>query len=233
MLRRELESDEGRVEPVDRGAAKHAPLGVEEITVRRVGAEQLGHLLHEPFEHRLDLELARHDLRRVQERRLLVEAAPVLCEQIGGVQGRFDLPFDRVDDELLARGKVAIGDDLRAVFDGDRHGGEMQCVSQLVTRDVQHRVAVELRADPPGHLPGQLLSCQRVGERRRRADPLERERCLRRDRLEERELDGREGPLGIGRGEDEHADHTLVGDHRHPCSALRTDPRGEAGAHAR
>ena len=56
-----------------RGAAQNAALGVDEVAVGRVRVEQLGHLLDEPFEHRLDLELARHDLRGVQQRCLLVE----------------------------------------------------------------------------------------------------------------------------------------------------------------
>ena len=88
--------------PVHRRTAKNAPLGVDEIAVGRVCAEQLGHFLHEPFEHGLDLELARHDLRCVQERGLLIEPPPILGEQAGRVQRRVDLPLHGVDDEALS-----------------------------------------------------------------------------------------------------------------------------------
>ena len=71
---------------MDRGAPQDAALGVDEVAVGRVRVEELRHLLHEPLEHRLDLELAGHDLRGVQQRRLLVEPSLVLGEQAGGVQ---------------------------------------------------------------------------------------------------------------------------------------------------
>ena len=71
---RELEADERRIEPVDGGAAQHAPLDVEEAAVGAVDAEQLRHLLDEPLQHELELELARHRARRLQQRRLLAPA---------------------------------------------------------------------------------------------------------------------------------------------------------------
>ena len=85
-----------------RRTPQNAALGVDEVAVGRVRVEQLGHLLHETFEHRLDLELARHDLRGVEQRCLLVEPSLVLGQQAGRVESGVDLALDRVDEELLS-----------------------------------------------------------------------------------------------------------------------------------
>ena len=82
---RELEADEVRVEPVDGGAAEERVVRVVEVAVGRVRVEQLRHLVHEPLEDGLEPELARHDLGRLEERRLLFEALRVLVEQLRGV----------------------------------------------------------------------------------------------------------------------------------------------------
>ena len=85
----ELEADQRLVEPVHGGAAEHAPLVVEQVAVGRVGTEELRHLLDEPAQHRVELELARHDLRSVQERRLLREAGARFSSRSSrGVQRR-------------------------------------------------------------------------------------------------------------------------------------------------
>ena len=72
-LGRELELDELRVEPVDGCAAEHRALGVVEVAVGRIGVEQLRHLDDESLEHGLQPQLARHDLGRLEQRRLLLE----------------------------------------------------------------------------------------------------------------------------------------------------------------
>ena len=95
---------------MDRGAPQDAPLGVDEVAVGRIRVEELGHFLHEPFEHRLDLELAGHDLRGVQERRLLVEPSLVLRQQARGVQRGVDLALDRVDEESLTGRELTLTD---------------------------------------------------------------------------------------------------------------------------
>ncbi len=82
LLGRELEADERRVEAVHRGAAKDVALAVEEVAVGGVGLEQLRHLLDEQAQHRLELELAGDDLRREEQRGLLLEAAAVLGQRV-------------------------------------------------------------------------------------------------------------------------------------------------------
>src|SRR5205823_11210840 len=73
-----------------------------EVAVGRVGLEELRHLLHQPLENDIELELARHDLRRVQERRLLLQAPLVFGEQPRRLQRLLELALDGVDEELLA-----------------------------------------------------------------------------------------------------------------------------------
>jgi len=62
------------------------PLAVEQVAVRRVRLQQAGHLLDEALQHRIDLELARHDLGCVQKRGLLLKPALVLRKQPRGLQ---------------------------------------------------------------------------------------------------------------------------------------------------
>ena len=100
---------------MDRGAPQDAALGVDEVAVGRVRVEELGHLLHEPFEHRFDLELAGHDLRGVQKRRLLVEPSLVLRQQASGVQRGIDLALDRVDEESLTGRELTLTDHARPI----------------------------------------------------------------------------------------------------------------------
>src|SRR5207248_10834552 len=76
-IRGELEPDELGVETADGGAAQDATLAVEEITVGGVGVEELRHLVDEPLQDDVDIELAGHHLRRLQQRALMLEAAPV------------------------------------------------------------------------------------------------------------------------------------------------------------
>ena len=83
------------------GAAKHVALAIEQVAVRRVGAEELRHLVDEPLEHDVELELAGHDLRGMQEGSLLRDAATVLGEQRGRTHRRVDLVAHRLDEVSL------------------------------------------------------------------------------------------------------------------------------------
>src|SRR5581483_11425138 len=56
---RELETDQALVEAVDRGAAQHAALAIEQVAVGGVGVKQRRQFLDEPAQQRVELELAR------------------------------------------------------------------------------------------------------------------------------------------------------------------------------
>src|SRR5262249_56594696 len=77
----ELEPDELRREPVHGGTAEYPAHRVEQVAVGRFAVEQARHLVAKPLEHGLELELARDNLRGVQERRLLAQPPTVLLEQ--------------------------------------------------------------------------------------------------------------------------------------------------------
>ena len=85
-LRRKLDFDELGREAVHGSAAENAPSRVEEVAVGRFGLEQLRHLDHEPLEHGLDLELARHHLGCLHQRGLSAQPQPVLLEQLRRVE---------------------------------------------------------------------------------------------------------------------------------------------------
>src|SRR5204862_328260 len=77
-------------------------LPVEQVAVGGLAIEQPGDLVDEPLEHRLELELARDDLGRTQERRLLQQAPPIFFEQARRVNGERQLARDRLDESDLA-----------------------------------------------------------------------------------------------------------------------------------
>jgi hypothetical protein len=91
----------------------------------------------------------------------------------------------------------------------------------LLDRDALQRVEIELRADAPPDLRDEPLTLERLGERRRRARPLERQRRLGDERADRRELLRREGPV-LGRRNGEHRDHPAARDERDERGALRT-----------
>ena len=76
----ELELDELGIELVYGRAPQHRPVGVVEVAVGRIRVEELGHFDHEALEHRLEAQLARHDLCRRQQGRLLLEPLRVLLD---------------------------------------------------------------------------------------------------------------------------------------------------------
>src|SRR5205085_2351377 len=75
LLGRELEADELLRQAVDGGASQRSTRRVEEVTVGRVDSEELGDLVDELLQHRVEPELARERLRRLQQPGLLLEPA--------------------------------------------------------------------------------------------------------------------------------------------------------------
>jgi hypothetical protein len=234
-LRRELEADERGIESVYRRAPEHAALHVQQVAVGRVRTEQLRHLFDEALQHRVELQLARHDLRGMQQRRLLFESPPVLREEPRCLQRRADLVADGVDQELLADAERCFAGDrhLRGVVDLDLDVVETQRSAQLLPRDAHHLVGVDLRANAAHDVGDALLARERVRERSGRPHPVEGERRLGRYRLQQRKLVGGKCTLGIRRGDREHADHPLLRDHRDPRPAVCADELGEASADER
>ena len=78
----------------NRPAAQEPPVAVEDPAVRRVGSEELDHLVHESLDDRLEAQVAREHLRRLEERGLLGEAPLVLPQQLRHVHGETDLACD-------------------------------------------------------------------------------------------------------------------------------------------
>ena len=77
----ELEADEPGLEAVHGRATERPSLPVEEEAVRCVRLKQVGELVDEPLEHRVQIELAAQHLRGPQKRCLLGELLPILVEQ--------------------------------------------------------------------------------------------------------------------------------------------------------
>src|SRR5439155_2880988 len=99
---RKLEADQVLVEPVDGCTAQRATLGVEEIAVRSVDAEELRHFLDEPAQHDVEVELAADRLRGVEQRALLLDAPLRIPQQPRGLEGVRDLRLHPLDKEALA-----------------------------------------------------------------------------------------------------------------------------------
>ena len=127
-FRLEFEAHQSRVEPMHRSAAQDAAFLVVEVAVGGVGAKQVRHLLDEPLEHCVELELARQSLGGVQQRGLLFEPARVLAQQPSVVEGEPELACDRLDQvdlglRPLVRLRAVHGDGADgAVEDDERHG---------------------------------------------------------------------------------------------------------------
>ena len=159
LLRRELEADDSLEQAVDGRAAQHPALGVEQEAVHRLRAQQLGDLVHEPLQHRLQLELAGHDLSGLEERALLAEPPLVLLEESRRVQREPDLARDCLRQRDLA-GRP--GPRIRPV--------ETQHADHSIEHDDrrgQHRAGAELdqRLDVPERLVQELGRVEHVRDR--------------------------------------------------------------------
>ena len=128
-IRRELEADQLLRQAVHGGAAKNVSLGVEQEAVDRFGLEEPGNLVDEPLQDGVELELARHDLRRLEQRALLAEPPLVLREQAGDVDRERDLVGDRLrqrDVPLRPRQRLGAMEAEHAehAIEGDNRRGE-------------------------------------------------------------------------------------------------------------
>ncbi len=97
----ELEADEGRVEAVHGSAPQHAALAVVQIAIGRVRLQEGRHLVGKALQHRGQLQLAAHDLRRAQERRALAESLAVLTDQMREAEGQADFDGDRLQQRKI------------------------------------------------------------------------------------------------------------------------------------
>ena len=136
----------------------------------------------------------------------------------------------RVPADRLDLGRVPFERDRRPVVgiaESDERALRAKCPRGLLDRDAHHGVEVELRPelgrDPADH----ALTLERVGERGRRAKPIERECRLVGERLEEREVVAREHPAGRRAGDGEHGEHASLRHERDERRALRTDALDE------
>jgi hypothetical protein len=136
----------------------------------------------------------------VQQSRLLLEPQLVLRQQLRRLQSRADLAGDCLDEERLSRRQRFRrghddGGDLLAVhldrhpaalrLDRDLVGAETERGSELVERDANDVVGIELRADPACDVRDRALARERLGQRRHRAEPLQRQPGLRRQRQQQ------------------------------------------------
>src|SRR5919205_1442032 len=81
LLALELEADELRRQAVHGRAPERAARRVEEVAVGGVDGEELGDLVDEELEHRVELELAAERLRGPEQAGLLLELPRVLLEE--------------------------------------------------------------------------------------------------------------------------------------------------------
>ena len=110
LVDRELVADQARREAVDGCAAEHAPPGIQQVAVDRLGAKQCRDLVDEALEDRVQLELARDDLCGLQQRALLAEPALVLLEQPGDVNRKGDLIGDGLGErDVRGRPQPGLG----------------------------------------------------------------------------------------------------------------------------
>ena len=98
----ELEADDALERAVDGGTAQHPAVLVEQEAIHRLGSEQRCHLVDEPLQDRVQLQLARDRLRGLQERGLLAETALVLVQEPARVQREADLARDRLGERDVA-----------------------------------------------------------------------------------------------------------------------------------
>ena len=178
---------------------------------------------------------------------------PVAAAELRGAEpGRRLEVLDR-DGAPLAQGEVRDRKVLRALAERRRAGGQplgddrrrlarpakaheapvdSESRADLRDGDLEQRVDVELRAHPHRHPRHEPLPVERLLERGRRPCPLERKRRVAGERLHERDLVRRERPPLPRRHADEHAQHPLLRDQRHPDPALRPHALDEARADA-
>ena len=85
-------------QPVHRRAAQHSPALVVEVDVRGVEVEQRGELVHEPLQHRLDLELGRDALRGAEQALLEAHLLLALAEETRHAHGQAGFTGDGLGD---------------------------------------------------------------------------------------------------------------------------------------
>ena len=182
----ELELDELRVEAVDGGAPEHRSVGVEEVAVGGIRLEELRHLDDESLEHRLQAQLARHDLSRFEQRRLLLEPFTVLLQELRCVHGDSQLPRDRLDDQDVGLGpgsglgtvKAEHPDHLVEHEDRRRQHSERVEVDERLNPTQLRILKGRLLADVShGHRPA--LACRQVRARKPVGDGVDRDEALR------------------------------------------------------
>ena len=157
-------------------------------------------------------------------------------EQSRDANGRADLvPDDLHEGELALRERAVALDVDACLVTGhvDRDRSERERDGELVARDANDPFGVELGSQATHDLGRTLLAVERLGKRTCRPQPLERERRLGCNRLQDRELLRGELAVLVRRREREHADDTLLCDHRDPRAAARTDVRGKPWADER
>jgi hypothetical protein len=76
-----LEAEGVLRQPLHGRAAQDVPVGVEQVAVGGVDPEQLGDLLDQPLEHRLELQVARESLRGAKQTVLLDHPSPFALER--------------------------------------------------------------------------------------------------------------------------------------------------------
>ena len=132
-------------------AAKHHPALVEDPAVGGVGAEQLDDLGDEALDDRGEAEVRGEHLAGLEQRGLLLQAALVLLQQLGGVDSEPDLARDRLCDRDVVRapgrrlGAVEGEDADHPVEDEDRrrdHGARPELDQRLPPTEAR---VVELR----------------------------------------------------------------------------------------
>ena len=165
-LGRNLAPDVPLGNPDDCAAAEERAIGLENPTVRRLGAREGDHLLHEPSDDGLEAKIAGQHLGGLDQRLLAAQTLLVLGQEAGGVDGEAQLPGNRFGEGDLPRKParrlppVQAEDADHLVEDDDRgrqrspraEVEESLAVAQAGIRDLVGRLVV-LDDDRPA-LPG-------------------------------------------------------------------------------
>ncbi len=130
---------------VDGHAAQRRVPAVPDVEVGRVGVQQLGELDDEAVEDGLDAELAREHRGRLEQRRLLLDSAPILFAQARRVNRQGGLPRDGGREERLlgaprpGSGAVEADHADHAVEGDDRRRQHRACPEPAQRVDVAER----------------------------------------------------------------------------------------------
>ena len=130
-VRRDLAADVPLGDADDGAAAKQRPVRLVDPAVGRVGARERDHLLHQPADDRLEAEVAREHVRRLDQRLLAAQPLRVLAQEPRRVDGQPELAGDGLGQRHLAgepaSGLVAVeaedADDPVEDDDGRGEGG--------------------------------------------------------------------------------------------------------------